>query len=108
MPGKRAVRQHMRSFVAPKIRRPHLPPPSTRRPGSRRSLGLLLPGGAERRQAGTQGGGEVSNLQPRSRRRWEYLFRERRNDGYDLAYPFCTDQTSSAPAVLRDPYTADA
>lgn len=50
----------------------------------------------------------MSNPQPRSRRQWEYLFRERRNEGYDLAYPFVTDQASRAPAVLRDPYTADA
>lgn len=50
----------------------------------------------------------MTDVRPRSRRQWEYLFRERRNEGYDLARPFTDERASSAPAELRDPFTADA
>lgn len=50
----------------------------------------------------------MSNLRPRSRRQWEYLFRERRTEGCALAEPFTAERASSAPAVLRKPYTLDA
>jgi hypothetical protein len=50
----------------------------------------------------------VSNPQPRSRRQWDYLYRERRAQAYDLAEPFTADQASSAPDALREPYTLDA
>jgi hypothetical protein len=50
----------------------------------------------------------VSNPQPCSRRQWEYLYREQRAQGYDLAAPFAAERASSAPVALREPYTLDA